>query len=293
MPELPEVETRNRAWRPSDWALILVLTGQLLFNLQLNPISQTSGPNDWLSNFGLGVMFAQPLLCAWWTTWSSRPLVWRLPMGLAASFLLTLFITAPDYNLMGMVILQGLFFVFLAPLALIRRRYAWRLTTEAMTAPSDDGSGSNQFNIRYLLIWTTILAALCALTRYVVGGSAAVSGADELWRLPVFLLIFAILLSPALVGGTWILAGWRPVGLVIPFGLLLVLAATAISAVLAVNLTGPSPGVGEIYSIFVWFSAGATVSTMLSASVLRLAGYRAVRPSALSTVAAEPASSDA
>ncbi|MCA9239297.1 MAG: hypothetical protein KDA37_03820 [Planctomycetales bacterium] len=292
MSELAEVETEAHAWRASTWAPIAVLAGQVLFCVLLNPMGRSAGPQDRLTNFGLGVMFAQPLMCAWGAAWARYPLVWRLPTGFAACFLLTLVMTARDWNLLGMVCLQSMFFAFLVPLVLLRTRYGWSLVTDAGACQTPSIRG-NRFSIRYLLLWTTIVAALCAATRYVVGDAHVPNPGDDVWRLPAFFLVFAMLLSPALIGGTWVLAGWRPGILVLPLGLLLVLAATALASLIAANLSGPSPRFDDIFSIFFWFCTGATASTMLPALVLRLAGYSAIRIQAQGLPVQAPASTDA
>lgn len=259
-------------WQPATWGPMVLLAAHGVFALFFNPL-HTNGPDHQeLMGLLLGVHFSQPMMCAWWSAWSTAPLVWRAPTGIAANVFLLLMASLEGWDPMLGLLYAVMGFVFWALFALLRWRTRWRLATAATADPGQDTPAETQFGIRFLIGWTTIVAVMCALAKAVTFSSGRMppSGLQAL----MFMAVYVLLVVPAPTAIQLILAGG--VNGRKSFFVALVAAACVLgSATLATSLQ-PAPSFGDVVQLFSWFSVGAIAGGAASAVALRGSGYRMV-----------------
>lgn len=272
----------SRSWRKEVWAPIWLLAAHALFALLLNPMGTpvSANMNALLIQMVLialmGVMMSQPLLCALWAAWAWPPVVWRVPLGVAACALLGLAAGAKKGDVQTPLLYEALLVAFLALLATARYVWGWKLIVTRASLPREEPLAPERFNTRYLLVWTTIVALLAALAGAIE--SASTSGPDRpIGTMLLSLALFSAMLLPIIAAGALVLGRTRR-WLVSLIGLpLLIGGVSQGAAVVVVRIEPGGPPFAQAAAMMAAFVLGATVSMLLSALVLRGAGYRVIR----------------
>jgi hypothetical protein len=241
------------------------------FNLLFNPFSTRQ---TYPLMMEVGVVLAQPMLFASWLVIGPPPATKRLPLTIAAfsAIILADAITSDDWLSMEYLLIAAILFVITAVVMFaVCRLTGWKVLH--MWHSADSGLPLHQFSLRYLLSVTTIFAALLGLGRALASGhewSATPPILDML--LPVTFVLLALI--PIFFAALVVLTGSPPNRILIAIPLLWAgLTWLAVEAIVAVE-NEPRWEVAREISLM---QLGAASAAILSAVLLRIAGYRLYR----------------
>lgn len=260
-------------WQLALWGPMALLGAHGVFALVFNPLHDDGPDSQALMAALVGGLFSQPMMCAWWAAWSTTPLVWRAPTGIAALVLMLLLISLREWEPTLALLYTIVGLAFWVVFAVLRRRTSWRLATADTADLGQDPAAETQFGIRFLMGWTTVVAALCVLAK-AVSFSSGRMGPSALQVLG-YAVVYTLLVAPAPSAVQLALAGNINRRKVITVALVTV-ACVVGSATLATSIDR-GPGFGEALKMFFWISLGAIAGGAASAVALRLSGYRMVR----------------
>lgn len=263
----------SRPWRPSVWGPMALLAAHAVFALLFNPIGANGPDSQALMGLLVGALFSQPMMCAWWAAWSTTPLVWRAPTGIAALVLMLLLISLREWEPTLALLYTIVGLAFWAVFAVLRWRTSWRLATADTARLGQDPAAETQFGIRFLMGWTTVVAALCVLAK-AVSFSSGRMGPTALVILG-YAVVYTLLVAPAPTAVQLVLAGNINRRKVLAVALVTV-ACVVGSATLATTIDR-GPGFREALKLFFLISLGGIAGGAASAVVLRWSGYRMVR----------------
>ena len=273
--EVPTQDASPQAWDRATWAPLALVFAAGIWNLLMWPIDQLP-LHDWRDHLGevaIGSIIVQQALCPLWGAWSSQPRRWRIPTGLAASFFLAimamvnskLFVMALQFVLPSHLLLLVL-------LGLLRWKFSFVLTSDsANNSVTGDSTG---FNLRYLFLWTAVVAILLSLGKLVTYEDAffRFRPFDLTMRIITMLWMF---IPPGWLF-THLLRRSRPS--------LLTIAAIVVVALAIVYSTAFVTYWARPYNFWQWYfwpafsiMVGALPATAVAAMVLRWGGYRVYR----------------
>lgn len=263
----------NDAAHHHTWFVLGVLVfAHAVFNALFNGFS---GPQTYQRYLVIGVTLSQPVLFATWIAIGPPPATVRLPITIVAfaAIILAGAISSvvwlsPDYLLVG----AALFAVTTLVMFIVARLTGWRICKASHGA--DTGMPHDQFSLKYLLAVTAIFAALLGVGRAL--GSRVLWSQSEPWQnvIAVLLMLMSFIslaMIPALFVPLVVLSS-RPrfrVLVAIPF---LWVGVTWLAVETIVAMKGV-PRWEAVWTIALG-QVGAAASGMLSAFVLRVAGFR-------------------
>lgn len=286
MSEIAEVKTEPSAWQASTWAPIGLAAVLVVLTMMINPMGKTEEEAPW-GLLAMGFMFSAPLVCGLFAAWAPQPLLWRLPAAACVCGLLGLTGSVVDGDL-NFTLALGLVFVMVwAVTALVRRFHGLRLSLQSPNAEESVAADHRQFSVRYLLAWTTITAVMLFLAKYIAADRYRNNSRVELlwpaiWNLLGFTAILSIALAPVITVAGVVLARQR-----LSPGRIALVPLSLLSGSLLASLAirwFESPSSSETF-VMTWsvvgqLCTGATLGMLLSAGVLRWAGYRLIRETA-------------
>jgi hypothetical protein len=230
----------------------------------------------------IGTFISQPVLFAAWASLGPPPAVMRVPLSMAAFATVLLAIQfgytrgagGPD-RLESLVIQSALLLAGVAIGLVVRRFTHWRIERSTVDLSP---SAANQFSLRFLLILTTICAALLGLGRTLFATETAANSPaiDFLWRILWMLPTFLCITIPPVLVPIMILAprvsGRKLVAIPVFWAVLTYLAVELI-------YIGDRPQADTRWTL-AWqilrVQLGAAITAVISALVVRFAGYRLV-----------------
>ncbi|TWT85597.1 hypothetical protein Pla123a_04040 [Posidoniimonas polymericola] len=258
-------------WRPAVWGPLALLAAHGLFGFLFNPIAGDGPDSEEVGGLLIGVLLSQPMVCAWWAAWTQASWVLRAPTGTAACIFLLLMSSLREWDAMIAVLFAVIAFTFWGLFAVLRWKTGWRLVRISTAGLQTPATSVAQFGLRFLIGWTTIVAALCALAKAVAFTTDHLSRGVEAVTLPI---VFTLLVLPTPVLVHLILAdrfNTRPLAV-----FALVVGACVLGATFIATSLGPMPAWGELLWIFSWFNSGAIIGGAVSAVALRWSGYRMI-----------------
>lgn len=271
--------TRN--YGPRVWVPMAVVALNALAILALNPIGKAPTDTDTWPIVLIGTMLCLPVQCGLWTAMAPQPLLWRIPLGLAASALFGIVASLGDGDPIPLLLFASITIAIGILSALASKVGGWRLTNLSDALAPTPRDHRNRIRIGYLLGWTSVAAALLTLGRYAIAPQTDLSvSLDSLIEIALSATMMMLLaLAPAmLIGLLMLTATPRPFLAVIGLPVFIPvtsLGLTIISRSWQLNLT-PDPFVDEWYALSI-FSTGAAISMTVTSIALRLAGYRLTR----------------
>jgi hypothetical protein len=222
----------------------------------------------------VGVVLAQPMLFATWLVIGPPPATKRLPLTIAAfsAIILAGAITSEEWLSMDYLLIAAVLFVFtVVVMFAVYKLTGWKVLHTWQGADSD--LSLHQFSLKYLLSVTTIFAVLLSVGRTLASGhewGAFPPILDML--LPVSFVLLALI--PIFFAALAVLSDWPPNRILIAIPLLWAgLTWLAVEAVVAVE-NEPRWEVARVISLM---QLGAASAGILSAVLLRSAGYRLYR----------------
>lgn len=258
----------------------------VLVNLFFNPIgAPVPGATEWLMKMMIGLVIVQPVLYATWALIGPGRLLPRLPLTIvafAAVLFAEFFQGFNVWNRPGSYTWQSaaflvfpiaVFAVCATIMTLVRKLTGWRIVS--MHDEASTVSSAGQFNIKFLLGFTALCAALLCAARIItsaewlgkematfIGSMLSGIGYILLATFPAF-MVPLIALSQRVS---------RAVLVALPI-LWIVLTALAVESIVALN---PSEVRSQVWLDIVQMQLGAMITGLASAFVVRLAGYRLV-----------------
>jgi hypothetical protein len=269
----------------------LLAIAHVLVNLFYNPMgSAVTGSTDWLMKMLIGVVVAQPVLYAVWALIGPSRLLPRLLLtflAFAAVLFAQFYRGLCVWDRTGQPIWEnpatlafpiGVFAICGTLMTLVRKLTGWRIVSTHSQAAAD--SAARQFNMKFLLGFTALCAALLAAGRIAsewLEESPAESVGDLLSAIGVLLMAaFPALLVPLLALSK---RASRGVLVAIPF---LWIGVTLLSAE-AIVATQPGEVFSKVLLDLIHIQLGVATAGLFSALVLRWAGYRLVTLAPAST----------
>ena len=225
-----------------------------------------------------GILVSNLIVCACWAAWAPSGVIWRLPLALAAATMLAMVGLAGDNRDPWTPLLFS--FVFFVAFVLIFASARWGMGCQLVDVSGHNTSRGGRFNIRYLLIITTLGAAVMTFGRLFISdirgfGEFVLNSRTFVGVLiiPFSLYFFSqvpaafAFLCPLLPRARWLL-----MLLVTPL-LVAGINYTAARFVIA-NTQSITQPINEIWRVAAAMSGGASVWMMVSGVVLRWGGYR-------------------
>lgn len=278
-------ETRDVVSRSSPIGLILstsIALGIALISLTfLSPWHIDS--TIWMEpaiGYMFGTTFGVALVAAFWCTLGPGPFAYRMPISLL--WIGGIFLSWLGNHLMHeyALPLEAILVITISSGAmwLVPQLPLWcfRLLTRVSVAlpQTEAAPNANQFGIRQLIIFTTIIAVLLSAARVAIAAFG-----NELPRTGEPVIAFAFLVSAGiLLSAPLIFAMLLPRYCVVAVVLVLGLSAIAcfLEAPLIQMLT-KSRGGGPSHWLFLWLNAFAAVWIMALTGIAKIYGYRLVR----------------
>jgi hypothetical protein len=258
------------------WVPLGLVLGGGVWNLLVEPLGDMAFTDDgWsmLICFAMGSLLVQPLLCAVWGAFAAHAWFWRLLLATAASCFLGLMMTTDGDVLNVLILLMGLYFVFLVPLAL--SRWKFRVVLSAKRPSMSASPSSSSFGLGYLFAWMSVVAVLTGLARWIAGVSEQINPSSK--DMAIFALMFFLLLAPSAWLFLYLLRTspirWRTLMLIASTIPLATLCATFVYMQFV-----PGTAFGdEGFWPLLFYCLGAMFAVALVAFALRWAGYRLTR----------------
>ena len=258
-------------------AYILLVAFHVCTAVVLAAIPRDSYPDETEIFLGIGIITAQASLLGCWAGLGPWRFAVRIPSSLGAAMLLWLvmyvfLVEIGGPNGVEAIVFSALLvfaqYTLVASAGFLLRRSTGRWLARNDHQPSSAVS-SRQFSIKQMMLWTTGIALLLAIGRFLVPDTFQFGRIDE-EMVVAFLMLAAFSLAtvlPALLLSMldrlpWIVAA---VVLVPITGLV-----TALEFVAFVLLLGPG---GEIW-IFLVMNASILITIVATQGVMRLCGYR-------------------
>jgi hypothetical protein len=255
----------------------LLVTAHAAFGALFAPFN---GPETFPRMVAMGVIFAQPILLAAWTVFGPPPFVARVPLTIAAFFLMAFCTALTDDNPglpPGFMLIMGGFFVTWAVILLILSKLVgWKILNTRQAATT--GAPLNQFSLKYLLILMTGCAILLSVGRlFATKQSWTTSGSTRSFVDNVITPIGFISLAmiPAIVVPLLVLSRRPPVRVMVILAFAWA-ALTWLAVETIYALAGP-PSKSEIAKAVVYLQMGAAAAGIISALVARYCGFRLIR----------------
>jgi hypothetical protein len=267
--------------------LLLLVAAHAILNLFLNPIG--ASVDDVSGRLALPLMgagIAQPVLIAIWAALGPGAAAVRIPLSLAAAGIVFLASVPKLWNVFdndvmaskrtgeSLLMELSLFAVVLVLMLVVRRISGWRIQSHAVA--NDNKAGGSQFSLKYLLALTAVCAALLVLGRSVAAGSFWTE--STFWREfftglflfggTILLALFPMLIIPLLA------IARRPSLLAVAALPFLWAGLTWLAVEILASATGES--CADLARQLGLLQAGAAVAGLVSALVLRSAGFRLV-----------------
>lgn len=281
-------------------AVGLLLILNLALPVLLSPFGLTPGVDVTSSRVGyltIGASLAQPALLAVWAALAPQPLLRR---GMHALAMLVLSNLALNFtkvlnrgsrdepaDMLAIIVLLVAFAVCLLPLWLLRTRFRWRIA-QPVAAHVACGRPDIQFSLRGMLLAMVFVATLFAALRWLHPGNLAIS---TLWmhvlRLAGFGLVMGLLSLPVLIV-CWLVL-WRGGRSRLRWFIGVIGGCAIAAAGIAAAMYGP-PG---DYNELVFVLQGMLLCAAPSFWIIRLCGYRLLRPARDGALAPELLPSDA
>lgn len=275
MPDVAGNPSLDARWRP--WhALALLVAAHAVFNIIVNPTRERA--DDFPTFVLIGVFLVQPVLFATWTAMGPPPAIKRIPFS-AAGFILLMFASNFRRSRIGLEFLMmpaALFAAALVVMLFLHVVTRWRVkNTRRIEGPT---SATYQFSIKYLLVLTAVCAVVLG-----IGRAMALAwdwpnhpGWREFGGFVVRIWIIFLALIPAIAVPSVALAP-RPtfriiLGTILASG---ILSLIAIETIILVD----NPPRGDVAPQVLLIQLGAVLAGLVSALILRFAGYRLARRS--------------
>jgi hypothetical protein len=260
--------------RRTHVALIAIVAAYTVFDF----FTIDSRLANWLNEFMAGVWFSHSIFFATWAAIGPPPAVKRIPLTVAALCLVTIAMllqptstTAHD-GAETILVNSG---VFLTAFAIQWAGFKFlRLRIRADSHVNN--AASNHFGIRYLLALTAVVAIVLAIGR-LIAENLSISSTSFV-RSPLEFLGFLTAISLALgpMIAIPLLALSKRTTLRAIAGILLVWLLSFVSAIVVITLLDRQPWYVLVLEI-AFLQVGIASSGVISALLLRIAGYRLVR----------------
>lgn len=256
-------------WR----TLPLIVVGWLIACLTLT--ASMDGPEtQFVLGLILGTTFQQAILAAAWAAIGPGKLLFRLPVSFAwacaMGAALALPIAAREHDPAVIVLVlttAGFWFFGQIPVWLLVALFGVRLHYKAAPVTADDAK-QRQFGIAQLMIFTTFVAALLGLGRWLIAVGWLPKFQSEVVLLLSLMLCAQILIGLPLLFGALlkrrVLAGCV-------FGALFGAVVTAFELPLAYKIVQGAPGDG---SVLIWLNIVSGIWVLLFGAVVRGSGYQ-------------------
>ena len=283
-----ETIANSRApFRRSWFLLLFVVAGHCTFNLTINPMGfSVSGPLEWLKAMFFAVMFAQPVLFAEWAVLGPGAAVQRVPLTLAAAAAVAFCGYYIGWNLFNHSARASLwsdsfywyvwalaFPVASAVLIAIRRLSGWRIVRR--TVAFANRVPGNQFSLKYLLMLTAVCAAFLGTARFLAfqrWPGISIGRSSEAIQVLIAVSVVLLALFPTFVVPLIALTPRPTVPMLISIPLTwAALSWLALETVIATNGIQDRTRIARDIALL---QGGAALAGLLSALVVRIAGYR-------------------
>ena len=229
----------------------------------------------------VGALYSSQIACACWAAWAPVGGIWRAPLAFAAAAVLAM-VGPTGGGLLTILIYSAVIFV---TFALFFASTRWTFGCRLVNGQQGPLALGSKFNIRYLIIVTTLVASIITLERFLVGGIEEFGDADSSAREFIGMIsVSGFIVSMMFASGHFLLLQvpgvlaflcpllprprWLLMLLVTP----LLVVGISYAAVLLDTPVG-QPIMGRWLGSAV-LSSGASVWMMVSGVVLRLGGYR-------------------
>lgn len=237
---------------------------------------------EWFSYICSGIMLSQFLCFSIWAVWSPHPITWRIPISFFGFILLTCCLLQDSSGQFEAIsIMFATVICFWALSAAIRYWFGTHLGNVQSASECDEEI--YRFSIKYLFIWTTIIAILLMIGRllkvnFLSSDGPGVTRVGLVQHLAEIVGACFLLLTPA--ASAFILSltnrfGWLINSLIISF--LYFLCTSIVTAITIRSSSFTNTLKSEELIVMSMVIAGSTIGTLLSVSALRWAGYRIVR----------------
>ncbi len=268
--------TLDRSPPKRAWIGLGVLAfAYVVCNLCIRPFN---GRDLFVSRVSLGIAFLQPVLFAIWTVVGPPPAKMRVPLSLGAyaGAILAGSIVSHEWLSPDYALLAGLFFSAAALVSLLVRRIT-RLGIRNVRELSDGITMAGQFSLKYLIGITTLCALVLGLGRVLASPEKWTQSVTLTMRLSMMLtqLLIILLLMSTTIAPAIMALSKRPRAVVL-VALPLLWAASSWIAIEAMIAAG-SPPRSQLIKLVVAIQLGGLLVALVSAIILRLAGYRLVK----------------
>jgi hypothetical protein len=228
----------------------------------------------------MGATISQPVLFAIWAALAAGSVAMRIPLSLAACTVVFFASTIKQWNLVtrnnslpagqDLIMELAFFGLSLAIMLVARWFFGWRISRTGKIASGN----ANQFSLKYLILLTTICAALFLAGRSLLAGDFWSQSA--FWKQTIsdgltFVGLFLFALFPLLIIPLIAIARHPSFRTLIAMPFLCAGLTWLIVEILAAQHGEPRVDVARQLALI---QGGALVAGLLSAIALRLAGYR-------------------
>jgi hypothetical protein len=260
--------------RARGWIILgAIVIGQALFNFIFEPLQ---GGKSILRPLTLGAAFVQPPLFAMWAVLGPPPAAKRWPLTIAAFIMIVYAGAMSDDKWLSLeyaTFAVGFWVMTSLLMAIIAKLGGLRLS--AAQAASGAADPLNQFGLKYLLVITAICAVLLGIGRSLASPLPAWNPTWELgYAIRGLIASFGFILLatlPAIVAPMLIVS--RPVRPAVLMALLLSWAGLSWMAVETIAALEGDPR-WEIAGVVASLQLGAAANAVVSAALVRIAGYR-------------------